>query len=126
MQPMQKVAKIGKAKREFGNYIYIYIIIIIILLLASSCVSLRYFTLAYNLHAILYARFFHYFYNVKKCKAQHMQQKRHSKKPLQFCNMKKTSNINNLQNLGCAFFAFSILGITFQQHAYNLVTIMYT
>ena len=82
-------SKSQKQKRKSGStIIFIYYIYIYIYLSANANYYIR---LLYILStcAILYSRFFTYFSYVIDSKAQHMQKKSHSKKPLQFCNIKK-------------------------------------
>ena len=93
-----------KGEREIGNYYYIYIFIFIYTHYLTYAIF--YACLLYILSscAYLYACFFRSFYIVIYSKTQHMQQKRHSKKPLQFCNNQKASKINDLRKLCRAFF----------------------
>ena len=69
--------------------------------------------------AILYTCFFLAFLVVKYSKSQHIAKKRHSKKPLQFCNMKKLVKTSTYKNYGVPFFENPFWAL----HSSNTVTI---
>ena len=94
-------SKPPKSANQFGNRVSTIIIILYIYIYTHSITYADYYTrLLYLLstYAILYTRFFCSFLIVINGKAQHMQKKRHDKKPLQFCNMKKLVKTSTYKN----------------------------
>lgn len=118
--------KIAKGTRELWAHLLLFIYYLYLYTTTTTCHPLRCLTFIYISHAFLYAEIPCDFLAVMNSKAQNMPKKRHSKKPLHFCNIKNLFKIKDLQKIPCAFFSKSILGITFQQQIYNPVTIMYT
>ena len=97
--------------------IYIYLLFISYYLLCASFYACLLYLLSSC--AILYTCFFLAFISVIDSKAQHMRKKRHGKKPLQFCNIKKLVKSSTYRLWAMPFFGNPFWALHFS----NMVTI---
>ena len=125
-QRAQKIAARKKLQRktgkQLGKLVITIIIYIYIYIYTHQLTCADYYTRLLQIlstHANHYTRFLRTFLNVKKSKTYNTVKKRHGKKPLQFCNMKKLVKTSTYKIWAVPFFKNSFWAL----HSSNKFTI---